>query len=226
MAVDGESAPPTPSPHLPFYYYYFFILLWSLELKRESGRQPARCLSFVFRWRYVACLPPQSLALPSSLSPSSQVFLIKSVSLAWQAKIIGEGFWMPFTLNGACFFPFSRLSSALPLLLPPSSLPLPALISWQVVTYLPPSSFFSPLRFHLIFRREIWINFSCVAEGTTPCELQILANTAIYLKWQIRQSNLPESRRFFELSSFERVLRVSSPPYKISRETLIPGFQC
>lgn len=155
----------------------------------------------MFRWRYVACLPPQSLALPSSLSPPSQVVLIKSVSLAWQAKIIGEGFWMPFTLNGACFFPFSRLFSALPLLLPPP------LISWQVVTHLPPLSFlfFFFFRFHLIFRREIWINFSCVAEGTTFCELQILANTAIYLKWQIRQSNLPESRRFFELSSFERV---------------------
>lgn len=139
MTADGES----PS-HPPFFYYYFFILFWSLELKRESGRQAARCLSFVFRWRYVACLPPQSLALPSSLSPPSQVVLIKSVSLAWQAKIIGEGFWMPFTLNGACFFPFSRLFSALPLLLPPP-LPLPPLISWQVVTYLPPPSFlFSP----------------------------------------------------------------------------------
>lgn len=64
-------------------------------------------------------------------------------------------------------------------------------------------------RFHLIFRREIWINFSCVAEGMTFCELQILANTAIYLKWQIRRSNLPESRRFFELSSFERVCVLS-----------------
>lgn len=68
-----------------------------------------------------------------------------------------------------------------------------------------PSFLAPPLRFHLIFRREIWINFSCVAEGTTFCELQILANTAIYLKWQIRRSNLPESRRFFELFSFERV---------------------
>lgn len=137
------------------------------------------------------------------LSPPSQVILIKSVSLAWQAKIIGEVFWMPFTLNGACFFPFSRLFYALPLLLLPP-LPLPPLIFWQVVTYLPllPSFFF---HFHLIFRREIWINFPCVADGTTFCELQILANTAIYLKWQIRQSNLPESRRFFELSSFERV---------------------
>lgn len=44
-----------------------------------------------------------------------------------------------------------------------------------------------------------------MAEGTTFCELQILANTAIYLKWQIRRSNLPESRRFFELFSFEGV---------------------
>lgn len=61
------------------------------------------------------------------------------------------------------------------------------------------------LCFHLIFKREIWINFLCAAEGTTSCELQILANTAIYLKWQIRQSNLLEMRRFFELSSFEKV---------------------
>lgn len=60
-------------------------------------------------------------------------------------------------------------------------------------------SFFLP--FHLIFKCEIWINLLCVAEGTTSCELQILANTAIYLKWQIRESNLLEMRRFFELSS-------------------------
>lgn len=70
-------------------------------------------------------------------------------------------------------------------------------------SYLSSLPFF--LCFHLIFKREIWINFFCVAEGTTSCELQILANTAIYLKWQIKQSNLLEMRRFFELSSFEKV---------------------
>lgn len=59
--------------------------------------------------------------------------------------------------------------------------------------------------FHLIFKREIWINFLCAAEETTSCELQILANAAIYLKWQIRRSNLLEIRRCFELSSYEEV---------------------
>lgn len=39
----------------------------------------------------------------------------------------------------------------------------------------------------------------------TSCELQILANTAIYLKWQISQSNLLEMRGFFELSPSEKV---------------------
>ena len=97
--------------------------------------------------------------------------------------------------------------SPLPQLLPPP-LPFPLLISWQGVTYLPSPSL--SLCFHLIFKREIWINFFCVAEGTTSCELQILANTAIYLKWQIRQSNLLEMRRFFELSSFEKVCVFSS----------------
>lgn len=59
------------------------------------------------------------------LSPPSQVILIKSVSLAWKAKIIGEGFWMPFTLNDACFFPFSQFfSSPTASLTPPPSLPL------------------------------------------------------------------------------------------------------
>lgn len=69
------------------------------------------------------------------LSPPSQVILIKSVSLAWKAKIIGEGFWMPFTLNDACFFPFSQFFST-PTAFPPPSPPL--LVSWQRVTYLPP----------------------------------------------------------------------------------------
>lgn len=167
------------------FYYDFFILLWSLELKRQSGRQPARCFSFVFHCRYVARLPPQSLALPSPLSPPSQVILIKSVSLAWQAKIIGEGFWMPFTLNSGRFFPFSCFSFTLTA----SAItpPLPPLISCHAVTYLPFSSFF--LSVHRTSKREIWINV-CVSEGTASCELQILANTAIYLKLQIRQSNL------------------------------------
>lgn len=136
------------------FYYDFFILLWSLELKRQSGGQPARCFSFVFHCRYVARLPPQSLALPSPLSPPSQVILIKSVSLAWQAKIIGEGFWMPFTLNRARFFPFSCFSST-----PTASAitpPLPPLISRHAVTYLPLLSYFA------------------------PCELQILADAAIF----------------------------------------------
>lgn len=61
------------------------------------------------------------------------------------------------------------------------------------------------LFFRLIFKLEIWINLFCVAEGTTSSELQILANAAIYLKWQIRQSNLLEMRSFFELSLFEKV---------------------
>lgn len=124
---------------------------------------------------------------------------------------------MPFTLNGACFFPFSRLFST-----PTNSLPpLPPLISWQGVTYLPfLSSFF--LCFHLIYKREIWINFSCVADGTTSCELQILANTAIYLKRQIRQSNLLEMRGFFELSSFEKVCFLIAEENLIERS--IPRF--
>lgn len=128
------------------FYYDFFILLWSLELKRQSGRQPARCFSFVFHCRYVARLPPQSLALPSPLSPPSQVILIKSVSLAWQAKIIGEGFWMPFTLNSGRFFPFSCFSFTLTA----SAItpPLPPLISCHAVTYLPFLHFFSPSIVH------------------------------------------------------------------------------
>lgn len=136
------------------FYYDFFILLWSLELKRQSGGQPARCFSFVFRCRYVARLPPQSLALPSPLSPPSQVILIKSVSLAWQAKIIGEGFWMPFTLNSARFFPFSCFSS-----IPTASAitpPLPPLISRHAVTYLPFLSYF--LSVQRTPKCEIWIN--------------------------------------------------------------------
>lgn len=55
-----------------------------------------------------ACPLNHSHFLPLSPLPS-QAILIKSVSLAWQGKIIGEGFWMPFTLNGARFFPFSCL---------------------------------------------------------------------------------------------------------------------
>ncbi len=108
---------------------------------------------------------------------------------------------MPFTLNGACFFPFSRLFSTPTA--SPATPPFAFLISWQGVTYLLFPSL--SLCFHLIFKREIWINFFCVAEGMTSCELQILANTAIYLKWQIRRSNLLGIRRFFELSSFEKV---------------------
>lgn len=111
---------------------------------------------------------------------------------------------------------YSKWRLFLPILSPPlrsataspaaPSSPSPHLLASSHLSspsFLPFFPFF--FRFHLIFRREIWINFSCVAEGTTFCELQILANTAIYLKWQIRRSNLPESRRFFELSSFERV---------------------
>ena len=109
---------------------------------------------------------------------------------------------MPFTLNDACFFPFSRLFST-----PTASPTTPPLLAHLLAkSYLSslPLAFF--LLFHLIFKREIWINLLCVAEGMTSCELQILANTAIYLKWQIRQSNLQDTRRFFELSSFEKSL--------------------
>lgn len=55
--------------------------------------------------------------------------------------------------------------------------PLLPLVSWHVVTYLP----FSPLPFHLTSKCEIWINV-CVCEGMASCELQILADAAIYVK--------------------------------------------
>lgn len=184
------------------FYYDFFLLLWSPELKRQSGGQPARCFSFVFRCRYVARLPPQSLALPSPLSPPSQVILIKSVSLAWQAKIIGEGFWMPFTLNSSRFFPFSCFSST-----PTASAitpPLLPLISCHAVTYLPFLSYF--LSVQRTSKCEIWINV-CVSEGTASCELQILADAAIFSKWQIRQNNLSNS--FCEASCFEKVFALA-----------------
>ena len=87
--------------------------------------------------------------------------------------------------------------------------PAPHLLARSYLSSLP-FPFSLSLRFHLIFKREIWINFFCVAEGTTSCELQILANTAIYLKWQIRQSNLLEMTRCFELSAFEKVCVFSS----------------
>lgn len=98
---------------------------------------------------------------------------------------------MPFTLNDACFFPFSH---------PPT--PPMLFISWQsyLSTVFP---FFSSS--FLNSNMKMWINLFCVARGTTSCELQILANTAIYLKWQIRQGNLLDMTRFFELSSFEKV---------------------
>lgn len=124
---------------------------------------------------------------------------------------------MPFTLNDACFFLFSRLFSTPTA--SPATPPLLLLISWHRVTYLPFP--FLLLLFHLIFKREIWINLFCVAEGTTSCELQILANTAIYLKWQIRQSNLLEMRRFFELSSFEKVCVFSSHGEHLQKKNLI-----
>lgn len=87
---------------------------------------------------------------------------------------------------------------------------LPPFLSSSPGVELPIFSPFPFLRFHRIFKCEIWINLFCVAERTTSCELQILANTAIYLKWQIRQSNLLEVRRFFELPSFEKMCIFSS----------------
>lgn len=100
------------------------------------------------------------------------------------------------------FLPILSPFSPLPQLLPPP-LPFRSSSPGKELPIFPSPSLF--LHFHLIFKREIWINCFCVAEGTTSCELQILANTAIYLKWQIRQSNLLEMRSFFELSSFEKV---------------------
>lgn len=144
-----------------------------------------------------ACPLNHSHFLPLA-PPPSQVILIKSVSLAWQAKIIGEGFWMPFTLNSARFFPFSCFSST-----PTASAitpPLPPLISRHAVTYLPfPSYFLSVQR---TSKCGIWIN-ACASEGTAPCELQILADAAIFWKWQIRQSNLSNS--LCEATCFEKV---------------------
>lgn len=113
------------------FYYDFFIFFWSLELKWQSSRQPVRCLSFVFHCRYVAFQPPRLLAVPSSLPSPSQVILIKSVSLVWQAKIIEEGFWKPFTLNGTCFFPFSRIFST-----PTASPATPYLLAWSDLCFL------------------------------------------------------------------------------------------
>lgn len=103
---------------------------------------------------------------------------------------------MPVSSHSLAFSPIPRL-------LPPP-LPTHSPSPGKELPISPLLPFFLP--FHLIFKREIWINLFCVAEGTTSCELQILANTAIYLKWQIRQSNLLEMRRFFELSSFEKSL--------------------
>lgn len=103
---------------------------------------------------------------------------------------------MPVSSHSLAFSP-------LPQLLPPP-LPTHSPSPGKELPIFPLLPFF--LLFHLIFKRKIWINLFCVAEGTTSCELQILANTAIYLKWQIRQSNLLEMRRFFELFSFEKSL--------------------
>lgn len=95
----------------------FFIPLWSLELKRQSGRQPCAplqlCVSLQIRRPPAPSITHTSFPSPPSPLPS-QAILIKSVSLAWQGKIIGEGFWMPFTLNGARFFPFSCFFSSTP----------------------------------------------------------------------------------------------------------------
>lgn len=145
----------------------------------------ARRFSFVFRCRYVARLPPQSLALPSPPSPPlpSQAILIKSVSLAWQGKIIGEGFWMPFTLNGARFFPFSCFFPPPPLpQLLPSPAPLPPLISWHAVTYLPFLPFPPPSSPSISHPNVKYGLASACLRGRLLVNCKFLANTAICLK--------------------------------------------
>lgn len=124
--------------------------------------------------------------------------------------MVGKDNWRGFLdaiyFKWRLFLPHSLAFPPLPQFLLP---PFPSAPHLLARSYLSSLSFlfFSPLWFHLIFKREIWINFSC--------ELQILANTAIYLKWQIRQSNLLEMRRFFELSFPDEVC-VFSLPKKIS----------
>lgn len=97
------------------------------------------------------------------LSPPSQVVLIKSVSLAWQAKIIGECFWMPFTLNGASTHSLAFLHSHRSFRL---TTPLPLFTPHLLAkSYLSSPLFF---RLHLIFKRDIWINFFCGLRGRLP----------------------------------------------------------
>lgn len=73
--------------------------------------------------------------------------------------------WRLFLPILLLFFP------PLPQLLP-SPAPLPPLISWHAVTYLPFLPPFFLLSFYLPSKCEIWINV-CVSEGTASCELQI-----------------------------------------------------
>jgi len=104
------------------------------------------------------------------------------------------------------FLPILSPFSPLPPLIPPP-LPCPPAPHLLARSYL--SSLFSSASISYS-NVKYGLTSSVRLRGTTSCELRILANAAIYLKWQIRRSNLLGMRRSFELSSFWKKL-VFSP---------------